>query len=566
MKQKNKRQYEEVSYWESFSDILVGLLLCILLIAMLLILYLIRIPDNDYIDEHYGVTYTRYDDPQEGFGNDWDDDDDSHWDERDDNDGNGGYGGYGGYGGGGGDGDGDGDGDYEEPHEYDDPDPGIGDGLGIEKAAVYVQVVDGETERTIKQKGMEYELYSDADALQTLSVYYPQRIDYTKYETTADGVFYLPEKLPLGSYYLHDLTVVKGYDTADKTAFTIEESYDWAEPFVVTVMLYPSRNTVRIQLKDRESGKGLGGAAFNVIASTDIVTQDGSTRYTAGQIVDTVVLGDDGYGESIPLYLGEYHLVQTQVPEYYAAIDTTPSVKVQRGSSSAKSATTELSEQKTAVNVTLVDALYSSKGLPGAKFTLTDGGGTVNRRLTTDENGRIKLTDLRGNTTYTLRQVTAPDGYEKDAEAYAIRVDSKGYIDGAPVADITVSNAIVRVSIGVRSVLFSGLVSDQNIALCTADGVPFKVWNSSGLEQLIEGLTPGEYRVVLNGHQEEAHTLIVENTPQMQSFYFTMWTTADLGVLVILLLVVCVLLALVVVLIRRKRMESMENDGPKREE
>lgn len=557
MKRKSKRQYDEVSYWESFSDILVGLLLCVLLVAVLLILYLIRIPDNEYIDEHYGITYTKYDDPQEGFGNQWDNDADG-WNHEYEEYNNGGNGGYGGYGGGG---DGDDDGEYENPGEYDDPDPGAGEGLGLDKAAIYVQVVDGETERTIKQKGMEYELYSAADTLQTLSVYYPQKIDYTRYETTADGVFYLPEKIALGSYYLHDLTVVKGYDTADKTAFTVDESRDWADPFVVTVMLYPSRGNVRIQLKDQDTGKGIGGAAFNIIASSNIVTQDGTTRYTAGQIVDTVVLDDSGYGESIPLYLGEYHLVQTQIPEYYAAIGTTPAVRVQRSSSGVKAGTTEVSEQKTAVNVTLADELYPGKGLAGAQFTLTTSDGTVNRRLTTDENGRIRLTDLRASTTYTLRQVTAPDSYERDAEDHAIVVDSQGYIDGAAVADITLTNAIVRVSIGVRGMLFRSLVSDQNLALYTPDGTIVKVWNSSALEQLLEGLTPGEYRLVLNGRSNEAQTLIVENTAAMQSFYFTVWTTADLGALVIALLVVTALLAATVILIRRKQSGNPDREG-----
>ena len=558
MKQKGKRHVEEVSYWESFSDILVGLLLCILLITVLLILYLIRIPDNEYVDEHYGVTYTRYEDPNEGFGNDWNDDDDGG------HGGHGGYGGYGGYGGGGGggdDNDGDGDGEYdEEPIVLETPEPGAGEGQGLDKAAIYVQVVDGETERTIKQKGMQYELYSSADELQTLSVYYPQRIDYTQYETTADGVFYLPEKLTLGSYYLHDLTVVKGYDTADKTPFTVDDSYDWADPFVVTVMLYPSRNTVRIQLKDQDTGRGIAGAAFNVIASQNIVTQDGTTRYTTGQIVDTVVLDDSGYGESIPLYLGEYHLVQTQIPEYYAAIDTTPSVTVQRGSNGAKAGTTEISEQKTTVNVMLVDELYRGKGLSGAEFTLTTSDGAVNRRLTTDENGRIRLTNLRASTTYTLRQAVAPASYERDAGDHAFSVDSRGYIDGAPVADITLTNAIVRVSIGVRSMLFRNLVSDQNIALYDADGTLVKIWNSSALEQNLEGLTPGEYHLVLNGRQSEAQVFIVENTAAMQSFYFTVWTTADLGALVILLLIVVAVLAVVIVLIRRRQLKDQDRE------
>ena len=140
-------------------------------------------------------------------------------------------------------------------------------------------------------------------------------------------------------------------------------------------------------------------------------------------------------------------------------------------------------------------------------------------------------------------------------------VDSQGYIDGAAVADITLTNAIVRVSIGVRGMLFRSLVSDQNLALYTPDGTIVKVWNSSALEQLLEGLTPGEYRLVLNGRSNEAQTLLVENTAAMQSFYFTVWTTADLGALVIALLVVTALLAATIFLIRRKQSGTPDREG-----
>ncbi|MCI6374847.1 MAG: hypothetical protein MR821_06095, partial [Clostridiales bacterium] len=173
----------------------------------------------------------------------------------------------------------------------------------------------------------------------------------------------------------------------------------------------------------------------------------------------------------------------------------------------------------------------------------------------------IKLTDLRASTTYTLRQVTAPDSYERDTGDHAIMVDSQGYIDGAAVADLTLTNSIVRVSVGVRGMLFRSLVSDQNIALYTADGTLIKVWNSSALEQLLEGLTPGEYHLVLNGRQKEAQTFIVENTADMQSFYFSVWTTTDLGALIILLLVVVALLAAVIILIRRKQLKDSDREG-----
>ena len=557
MKPKRKRQYGEVDYWESMSDILVGLLLCILLIVLLLILYLLRVPDNENVDDRYGSSYATHYDPNYGgnYGEPDDhDDDDKEFDEYDPDDSNGGGGGsYGGPG-------------HDDPGEYDDPDPGAGEGTGLDKAAIYVQVVDGETGQTIKRKGMEYELYSHDDVLQTLSVYYPQKIDYTRYNTTADGVFYLPEKIFLGSYYLHDLTLLKGYDAADKVAFTVDNSYDWADPYVVTVSLYPSRSIIRVQLKDQDTGQKLGGAAFHVIASQDIVTLDGTVRCREGQIVDTIVLDDTGYGESKMLYLGEYHLEQTTIPQTYAALDITPSVVVQKSSNGVKPSLTTLSEQKTTVQVTLVDALYQGKGLSGAVFTLTSGDGKTIQRFTTDENGRITLTDLNANTTYRLQQVNTLENYEKSTVEQLIRVDSRGYIDGKAVSDLTVTNEIVRVAIGVRDKLFHGLISDVNVALYTADGTLVKAWDSSAVEQTLEGLEPGEYRVVRNGNMDKAETILVQKTVEIQSFYFTQWTTADIGALVLLVFLLASLLALAVYLIRKKRSKEEQEKEEQEEE
>ena len=53
-KKKQKRNYNEVNYWESMADSMVGLLLCVLLITMLLIIYLVRIPDEEFVDPDPG--------------------------------------------------------------------------------------------------------------------------------------------------------------------------------------------------------------------------------------------------------------------------------------------------------------------------------------------------------------------------------------------------------------------------------------------------------------------------------------------------------------------------------
>lgn len=236
-KQKQKRHYEEVSYWESMADSMVGLLLCILLITLLLIMYLVRIPDEDYIDVNKGYSYERYHDSDDGGGNhsygkiddeegaegeteETETETEVETEKYEDNAGRGGS-----YGGGG---------DDDENYKYEDPDPGAGEGEGIDRAAVLVQVVDGETGRTIKRAGMEFELYGANSALQVLNTYYPKKTEYKKYETDKSGTFYFPEKIVLSTYELHALSTIEGYDLAENTTFTLDQAYDWEDPYVVS--------------------------------------------------------------------------------------------------------------------------------------------------------------------------------------------------------------------------------------------------------------------------------------------------------------------------------------------
>lgn len=544
MKKGSNRQHTEVTYWDSLSDILVSLLLCILLIVLLLILYLVNIPEEIHVDDSYGDTYEQdWDDDDRG--DDWHDSEAEHaydnlYPEPERNNGGGG-------GGGGGD---------ETPQPTVSPQPTLGVEEGFDKTAVFVQVVDGETQSTIKKAGVEYELYADGDMLQTLSTYYPIKIDYSKFETTADGVFYLPEKLAFGSYYLHGLSAIAGYDTSENTPFTIDESRDWLDPFVVTVELYPSRNTIRVQLKDQDSGRKLGGGAFNVIAEADVVTMDGTTRYHAGQIVDTIELDESGYGESAQLYLGKYRLEQTVVPEFYAALAETPSLTVQKSSEGGTMPLKELALQKTTIQLQLVDALYPAQGLEGAAFTLTGGGGTDRRSVTTDASGSITLDNLRENTTYRLRQTGAPGSYSPDPSEYSFVVDGKGCIDGSAQATLTLTNTLIRASIGARGMLLNGLTSDVNLALYTAEGELVQVWNTTALEQSFEGLAPGDYKLVINGRTEDAQTIQLRQTEELQQFYFRLWTTADIGIICGAAALGVGLIALLVVLIVRKRKRS----------
>ena len=59
---------------------------------------------------------------------------------------------------------------------------------------------------------------------------------------------------------------------------------------------------------------GLEGAEFEIRAAEDVYTPDGTLRYSAGEVVDTLTTGPDGTATSKELYLGKFEIVETKAP------------------------------------------------------------------------------------------------------------------------------------------------------------------------------------------------------------------------------------------------------------
>lgn len=540
---KKKRKTDEVNYWESMADSLIGLLFLIILIVLLLILYIIRYNNNQHTDDKLGDTY--YNDHDD----DWDGVTVTTWND---------HAGWGGvttitttyyehhYDGGGGDGD----------DDYPDPDPGK-DGDGMDKAAVYVQVIDGETERTIKEKGIQFELYTYNNILQILNTYYPKKIEYKKFETDEFGVFYLPEKINLYTYYFKNLTKIDGYDKAENVEFRIEESYDWPDPFVVTIPMYPSKNIIKVQLKDADTLNNLTGSTFDVAAAEDIRTKDETLRYSKGDIVDTIKLDENGYGESKELFLGKYTLKQHIIPTYYAKTDDLDVTVADKSKGNAP--VHEIPDPKTRVNITVKDALYDTTMIENAEFSLSKGDNVFVGNYKTDDTGKFVITDLDKNTTYYLRQTKAPSLYNIDSEVYEFKVDNNGFIDDKVIYDIEIDNVITRLSFGVCDFLLRGQISDVNMALYDSTDNVVKVWDSTGLEQIIEGLDEGNYILVMSGKKSKGQKLTVEQVADMQIHTYYLWTTTDTIIVIVLSII---FIAFIIFLCKyiKKRKEKKDND------
>lgn len=509
MKTKRKRPNEELNFWQPATDMFSALVLILLLIILLLSLYLVNIDDDDQIDPDPGssVSSNSYD----GVGAVISRPDGGHQDADGDDGGGAGSTPDGSSiadlpggpddnvagGGGGGSGTGTGDG----------PDKGI-------KSAVFVVMVDAETDRTIKEAGVQFELYGADNSLQILNVYYPEKVSFRKYETTEAGTFYFPEKLLQGQYIVHELTEPEGYDAAENQEFDLDDLYDWPDPYVVKMPLSPSRNIIRVQMNDAETGMAVTGGTFDVIAKTDISTQDGTLRYREGQIVDEIVCDENGYGESSELYLGEYIVRQKDIPQYYAGQTEELDCMVEK-KSEVEAPLNTVDSERSCIILTLADELYSSRGIEGAAFQITANGRTTT--VTTDASGRIVLEELEKNTTYTICQTGTAEDYAIDPTEYTFNVTADGRIDGEAQKELNLTNRVIRVSIGAASNILGGQRAGVELSLYDASDNLIRTWTTTNAPITFTDLEAGSYYVTMGENSEKHYTFQVVDQAVIQT-------------------------------------------------
>ncbi len=544
MKKSSRKKTEEIDYWQSQSDLLTGLLLVLLMIILLLSLYIIHMPEDapDFSDGNYienegegggdgggaFVTFTPSPTPtptltptptphlsvSQTNSHSTDDDDEEE--------------------------------EEEEEEEEGEEEPGA-------KAAVYVMLVDGETNLTLKEEGVLFDLYGEKGGLKSLNTYYPEKITYREFATTGEGVFFLPEKIDLGSYYLHGITTPTGYDDVPNVHFTIEDIYDWPEPYVVRVPVYPSRNVIRVQLLDYESGQTVAGASFEVEAMEDVITLDGTRRYRKGEIVATIGCDENGYGVSEELYVGSYRIRQLTIPSYYSAVDD-EDLELELGyRTGSQEEINTLHCHRTSVLLHLCDELYPARSIEGAVFRVSTRSGSVSPfTVATDSQGNILLDSLEKDETYLIKQEASVGDYYPDISEYRVPVSAEGLIDGEPTLELELTNWVLRVRIAVADALLGSPVSDIHVALYDSKDRLIHSFSSGGSPTEIEDLDEGTYHVILNGDTSKSYELRVKNTKEIQTLTVRLFSRTDIGLIAgAALVLVCLLL--VIVLVRRKK-------------
>lgn len=542
MKTRKRRQDPDAEYnfWQPATDMMSALVYVLLLIIALLGLYLLS-------------NYTGLEEPssssEEAASSGWHDDDYDGWHD-----------------GGADDDPGDGDGRYDQQIIQTGGGGGGGGGYDEDgvKAAVFAELIDEETERRIQEAGVRFELYRTDTAhlingsLQTLNTYYPEKISYREYETTGEGTFYLPEKIWQGSYYFRQLSEPEGYDAAADTYYDVDRMYDWPEPYIVQIRVAPCKNIIRLQMNDAETQQPVGGGIFRVIAAEDIITKDGTVRYTQGQQVDTITCDEAGYGESVELYLGKYTVQQQSSPNYYTTMQQDLDAEVEKKNGSDPELH-KIDTEKTKILLNVTDELTSS-ALEGAVFTVTNRRTGTTQTVATDGAGQIRLTDLDKSTTYLIREQQAPENYRPDDTDHTVIVAADGRIDGAGSTTLDITNRLLRISISAVDTVLRSNTEGEQLSLYNEQDQLIRSWTSSDSGQLFTDLTEGSYYVV-RGKADPANArkypFTVQDTASTQNWtvpVFTLRSAVALAVLAVVAAgVVWLLVFLWGILARRRK-------------
>ena len=187
---------------------------------------------------------------------------------------------------------------------------------------------DAETGKVIPAAGVGFKVRNtDTGEYIVQHINYPTPVDIDTYYTDSTGKLMMPEPLGFGNYELIEQCTAYGY-VLDSTpvpfkvdgtqATVVAEKHNTPQKGTITVgktgEVFSSVTETDGVYQPVYDNAGLAGAVYEVYADEDIVTLDGTVRAEKDDLVAIIETGSDGFGTSIPLYLGNYRIVEKTAP------------------------------------------------------------------------------------------------------------------------------------------------------------------------------------------------------------------------------------------------------------
>ncbi|MED0906311.1 SpaA isopeptide-forming pilin-related protein, partial [Bacillus nitratireducens] len=229
----------------------------------------------------------------------------------------------------------------------------------------------------------------------------------TKVTTDKDGKANVSD-LSIGKYELVEVETPAGYKPLEKPiSFKIEKGRVTALQLTVENELVDSGN-VEITKVDKGNKDALADAVFEI--------QD-----EAGQVVAKITTDKDGKAQVTNLSVGTYKLVEVKAPKGYKQLVDPITFQIEKGMTKSLALTVENEMlDKGSVEITKVDK-ESQKALAGVVFEVQDEAGKVVTEVTTDKDGKAKVSDLSVGK-YKLVEKAGLPGYKKLTEPVSFEI------------------------------------------------------------------------------------------------------------------------------------------------
>ena len=270
------------------------------------------------------------------------------------------------------------------------------------------------------------------------------------------------QKLVVGrEYELIETKPADGYATAESVTFEIENTGE-----VQKVKMEDDVTKVRLTKSDITDGKPVIGAKLSIINE-------------AGKVVETwTTTEEEHYIEKLPV--GKYTLREETAPAgYLVAEDVLFTVK-----DTGVEQKVEMKDDYTKVEITKSD-ITDGKPVIGAKLTIFDQDGKEVESWVTEEKPHYIEKLSVGE--YTLREVTAPDGYLR---AEDVKFTMK---DTGEIQKVAMKDDYTKVEISKQDITNSKEIPGAKLTIFDKDGKEVESWVSEDKPHYIEKLPVGEY-------------------------------------------------------------------------
>ena len=236
--------------------------------------------------------------------------------------------------------------------------------------------------------------------------------------TGKDGKLTFVSDLPLGKYYVQELTAPKGYVKSDKV-FDVDASYQGDDEEVIEFEAEFENKPIKVQISktDITGDNELEGAVLSVVDANGNLVE----KWTSGKEPHMI--------EKLPA--GKYILREETAPfGYVIAQDIEFEVK-----ETDEIQKVAMKDEAAVGKIIISKKSEDGKALAGAKFEIRDTDGKVIETLTTDKDGHAESSELpiaafkdgkyEEAVTYTVVEVEAPKGYLLDSTPKEVKFEYK---------------------------------------------------------------------------------------------------------------------------------------------